>query len=532
MDVDSIKVLFMAFSLRYPVGIQSFSSLREGGYAYVDKTRYISTLLKSGKYFFLSRPRRFGKSLFLSTLEAYFKGQRELFKGLDIDKCETDWKVRPVFKFSFARVDQENEDALRKTLDNTLSFYEKQYDIQHKTDAPAERFFNLVSHAYNATGEKVSVLIDEYDAPLLNTLENETLNNSYRHTLKSIFTVLKDADEYIHFAFVTGISRFSHTSLFSGANNLKDISLRDEYAAICGITEDELKAVFAPGIEVLAESKSSSTDEMLSTLKENYDGYHFSKNSPDIYNPFSILNALDAKEITNYWFRSGTASFLLNVLKHDNFFLPELDCTESIESDLSAKESYLQNPIALLYEAGYMTIKKYDEDLDLYTLGLPNKEVATSFSEALMPIYSALDLMDCRNSFINMRKAIMKGEADDFMRHLQTFLKGNPYSNTELAERETYFKNNIYIVCKALGFMPRNEEETCNSRMDIMLRTRRFIYIFELKTDGKAEKGMEQIEEKGYALPYLDEGKTIIKIAANYSSQDNNIDSWLINTEK
>ncbi|MCM1489324.1 MAG: ATP-binding protein [Muribaculum sp.] len=302
----------------------------------------------------------------------------------------------------------------------------------------------------------------------------------------------------------------------------------NEYAAICGITEDELKSVFYPGIAELAESKKVSPEEMLATLKENYDGYHFCKNSPDIYNPFSILSALDAKEITNYWFRSGTASFLLKLLKRDNFFLPELDCTESLESDLSAKESYLQNPIALLYEAGFMTIKKYDEELDLYTLGLPNKEVATSFSEALMPIYSSLDLMDCRNSFIKMRKAVMKGDADGFMRHLQTFLKGNPYSNTELAERETYFKNNIYLVCKALGFMPRNEEETCNSRMDIMLRTRRFIYIFELKTDDSAEKGMAQIEDKGYAMPYIDEGRKIIKISANYSSPANNIDSWII----
>lgn len=522
----------MAFSLRYPVGIQSFSSLREGGYAYVDKTKYIRSLLKSGKYFFLSRPRRFGKSLFLSTLEAYFKAQRELFKGLDIDKCETDWKARPVIKLSFNTIDLQLEDALRKYISSVFSEYEDHYGITLKDDALSRRFEVLIRTAYETSGRKAAILVDEYDAPLLNTLENEKLNSSNREILKSIFSVLKNADEYIHFAFVTGISRFSHTSLFSGANNLKDISLRDEYAAICGITEDELKAVFTPGIEELAKSKNTTTDEMLATLKENYDGYHFSKNSPDIYNPFSILNALDAKEITDYWFRSGTASFLLNVLKRDNFYLPELDCTESIESDLSAKESYLQNPIALLYEAGYMTIKKYDEELDLYTLGLPNKEVATSFSEALMPIYSALDLMDCRNSFIKMRKAIMKGEADDFMRHLQTFLKGNPYSNTELAERETYFKNNIYIVCKALGFMPRNEEETCNSRMDIMLRTRRFIYIFELKTDGKAEKGMKQIEEKGYALPYLDEGKTIIRIAANYSSKDNNIDSWLISTEK
>lgn len=518
----------MAATLKYPIGIQSFSSLIEGEYTYVDKTMYIHSLLKNGKYFFLSRPRRFGKSLFLSTLEAYFKGEKELFKGLAIEKHESDWVSRPVIKLSFSSIDAYNENSLYQMLDNSLIFYEKIYGREPGIKDLAQRFTNLVINAKTQTNTKVAILIDEYDAPILNTLENEQINSKYRETLKSMFTVLKNADEYIHFAFITGVSRFSHTSLFSGANNLKDISLREEYAAICGITEEELKNQFSTGINSFAEKKEVSSEEMLALLKENYDGYHFSKQSPDIYNPFSILNSLDAKEITNYWFRSGTASFLLNVLKRDNFFLPELDCTESIESDLSAKESYLQNPIALLYEAGYITIKKYDEELDLYTLGLPNKEVATSFSEALMPIYSALDLMDCRNSFIKMRKAIMKGEADDFMRHLQTFLKGNPYSNTQLSERETYFKNNIYLAFKALGFLPRNEEETCNSRMDIMLRTRRFIYIFELKTDGSAEKGMTQINDKGYEMPYIDEGRKIIKIAANYCSTDNNINSWII----
>lgn len=518
----------MAKNLKYPIGIQEFSELREGGYVYADKTKYIRMLLDSGKYFFMSRPRRFGKSLFLSTLEAYFEGRRDLFKGLNIDTDDIDWTPRPVIKLSFNTIDPEQKNALSETINNSLAFYEKNYGCERNVNAPAERFLNLIINAFEKTKQKVAVLIDEYDAPLLNTLENETLNNSYRQTLRAVFSVLKNADKYIHFAFVTGVSRFSHTSLFSGANNLNDISLRDDFAAICGISEDELKSLLMPGVRDFANHLESTEDNILVLLKENYDGYHFSKKCPDIYNPFSLLNALQAKTIDNYWFKSGTSNFLMTMLKRDNFFLPRLDCIESLESDLSAKESYMQNPIALLYEAGYITIKYYDEEIESYILALPNKEVATSFSEALLPIYSGMNILDCRDSFSKMRKAVIKGEPDKFMHHLQTFLQGNPYSDTELRKRETYFKNNIYLVFKALGFMPRSEEETCNARMDLMLRTRRFIYIFELKTDGKSEEGMKQINDRGYALPYADEGLKIIKIAANYSSSDNNIDSWEI----
>lgn len=523
-----MKSDIMKSTPKYPVGIQSFEKIRTENYLYVDKTKYIKALVGRGAYYFLSRPRRFGKSLFLSTLEAYFKGKRELFKGLEIERVEKEWTPRAVIKLSFASIDPGEENALVRLLDNSLEIYEKIYGKESAIDTVAQRFSNLIRNACVKTGRKVVVLVDEYDAPLLDTIENEALNESYRQTLKSVFTVLKDADEYIHFAFVTGISRFSHTSLFSGANNLNDISFRDEYAAICGITEDELKANFAEGIRDFAESKNLDFNNLLAILKENYDGYHFSAESEDIYNPFSLLNALDANHIGNYWFESGTPGSFLKALKRDNFFLPELDCIETVASGLSGRESYMMNPVALLYEAGYVTIKKYDEESGIYTLGLPNKEVAISFSEALIPIYSALDMMDCRNSFIKMRKAVTNGDADNFMHHLQIFLKGNPYSNTQLAERETYFKNNIYLVFKALGFLPRNEEETCNSRMDIMLRTRRFIYVFELKTDGCVENGMSQIDKKGYALPYMDEGRKVIKISANYSSADNNIDSWII----
>lgn len=259
------------------------------------------------------------------------------------------------------------------------------------------------------TGKKIAILVDEYDAPLLDTIDKEDLNQAYRETLKSIFSVLKSSDEYIHFAFITGVSRFSHTSLFSGANNLEDISFRDDYAAICGITEDELHENLMPGIHHFAKKMDTSAQTILEMLKENYDGYHFSGRCPDIYNPFSLLQALKTKEIDNYWFKSGTPTYLLKVLKRNNFYLPQLDCIESVMSELSANDSFMSNPIALLFEAGYITIKSYDSDIEMFTLGLPNKEVATSFTEALLPIYSDMSQLDCRDSFIKMRKAILRG---------------------------------------------------------------------------------------------------------------------------
>lgn len=516
----------MADPLKYPIGIQYFPDIIEGEYTYVDKTDFIRRLLDGSKYYFLSRPRRFGKSLFISTLETFFQGRRDLFKGLAIDTPDTVWEERPVVSISLNTVDPQSEDALRKHLSSFFREYEKTYGIEENNDEPSLRFERILREAYEQTGKKVAVLIDEYDGPILDTLDMEERNKSFRLTLKSVFSVLKSADKYIHFAFVTGISRFSHTSLFSGANNLEDISLLDEFASICGITEQELKTDFIPGIKDFAEQKCITPEAMLALLKENYDGYHFTERCPDIYNPFSLLCALKQKKISDFWFRAGTPSFLINALRRDDFFLPELDCIEALESDLSAKESYLNNPVSLLFESGYVTILHYDEERETFTLGLPNKEVAESFSKALLPVYSGMSVTAFRDSFMKMRNAILDGKADIFMQLLKTFLQGNPYGNTRMAERETYFKNNIYLIFKALGFLPRSEEQTCNARMDLMLRTSRFIYIFELKTNGSVEKAKNQIDEKSYTAPYTDEGRHIIRISANYSTKINNIDSW------
>ncbi len=519
----------MAKEIKYPIGIQDFRKLREMGYAYVDKTQYILKMIASPSYYFLSRPRRFGKSLFLSTLQAYFEGRRNLFEGLALDTDEVDWTPKPIIKFSFNAVRATDKENLDKYLNTALSVYEKEYGVEPGGDY-SDRFAALIRKASKKTGQKVVILVDEYDSLLLDTLKSELqdIHSYYRQTLKSLFTVLKNEDSNIYFAFITGISRFSHTSLFSGANNLDDISIFNQYASICGITEEELNFYFKDGIASFAEEEDIDYASCYALLKKNYDGYHFAKKSPDIYNPFSIIRALKYKTIDNYWFQSGTPSYLIEILKKDNFFLPSLDCLEVFESTLTAKESYLQNPAALLFESGYVTIKGYEKESKIFTLGFPNLEVAKSFTEALLPIYSYHDKEITNDVCIKMKRYIINGEAELFMEELKSFLHGNPYGLTELDKREKHFQSCLYLMLRAIGFEPIAELQTYNARMDMMLSTSRFVYIFELKTDGSAQQALNQIEEKGYYLPFITSGKEIIKIGANYSSTLNNINSWLI----
>lgn len=514
----------------YPLGIQSFEKIRTNDFVYVDKTMYIRKMTEKPGYFFLSRPRRFGKSLYLSTLEAYFKGRRELFKGLDIDTDDVDWTPRPVFRFAFNDLDVSSYENVIKGISFKLEGFEREYNIDCDSNPPSQRLYNLIENAYQSSGRKVAVLIDEYDSVLLSTLgeDKQVLYNQLRELFKSLFTVMKTADEYIHFCFITGVSRFSHTSLFSGANNIPDKSLDVEYNAFCGITEEELVKYFSPGIRNFADRHDYSFEEALHMLKENYDGYHFSEDCPDVYNPYSVLRALDTLEIDDYWFGSGTPSYLINALKREDFYLPDLECTETESSQLTAKESFINNPVSLMYETGYLTIKDYDTESRTYTLGIPNQEVAKGLAGALIPIYSYQNERETRSFISKMRKAILKGEPEVFMSLLQTFLSGNPYSNTEKRERETYFKNNIFLVYKILGFNVATEEQTCNARTDMVLKTRKFIYIFELKVDKTPEEAIKQIEDKGYANPYRHDGRQIILIGANYSTVTNNIDIWKI----
>ncbi len=519
----------MAAEIKYPIGIQSFSEIICGGYVYVDKTMYVRKMIDSGKYYFLSRPRRFGKSLFLTTLEAYFEGRRDLFKGLALDTDDVDWTPKPIIKFAFNAIRPTEKETLDKYLNAILSDYEENYGIRCNGDF-ADRFAKILRVAKEKTGQKVAILVDEYDSLLLETLhpEQSELNTYYRQTLKSLFSVLKNEDQNICFVFIAGVSRFSHTSLFSGANHLEDISILNDYGAICGITEQELYDNFKIGIENFAKEEDMEFGEMIAELKNNYDGYHFSKKCPDIYNPFSILRTLKSKEIDNYWFQSGTPSFLISIMKRDDFFMPSLDCLETVENSLTAKESYLNNPVSLLFESGFVTIKSYSKERKTFTLGLPNMEVATAFTHSIIPIYCGIRDDISNAFFLKLRNAIIDGEPQLFMEELKTFLQGNPYGLTELDKREKYFQSSLYLMLRALGFEPQAELQTCNARMDMMIKTSQFVYIFELKTNGFQQAAMDQINEKGYHLSFLNSGRQIIKIAANYSSDVNNLDSWLI----
>lgn len=514
--------------LKYPVGLETFAEIREGGYVYVDKTAYIEELEKNGKYYFISRPRRFGKSLLISTMEAYFEGRRELFSGLAIDKADIEWVKRPVFRFSLNGIDPKSESSLADMLEPMFARLEKQYGRNPSERGFAQRFEGLLERAYLKTGYKVAVLVDEYDAPLLDTIENKVLNDSFRETLRSIFTVLKRGDRYIHFAFLTGVSRFSHTSLFSGANNVPDYSLDDRYAAICGITENELRTCLGEGIKEFAENNEISLSNATALLKDNYDGYHFTAKSPDIYNPYSILRTLSEGKIDDFWFRTATPSYLIKILHSDDFYLPDLDCIEAFSQELSATESFSGNPITLLFETGYLTIKGYEKDTQLYKLGIPNKEVAKSLATSLLPVYANVSRENINSWHKKMTLAISKGDADTFMSLLTTFLAGNPYSNSELKKRETYFKSSLFLIFKMLGFSTRTEEETCTGRSDIVMETSRYIYIIELKVDSTPQAALSQIEERKYAQPYIHDGRKIIRIGANYSSRENNIDGWEI----
>lgn len=517
--------------LKYPIGIQSFEKLREMGYLYVDKTPAIEKLITRPGYYFLSRPRRFGKSLLLSTLKAFYEGKRHLFSGLAIDRDDIPWRHRPVFMLMLNSMAAESESDLDSVMEKFLSGYEKEYGISYKNSPKLEypqRLISIFESAYEATGERIVFLVDEYDAPLLATIDKPEINRRYKAVLRAVFNVMKEADSIIEFAMLTGVSRFSQTSLFSGPNNLNDITMQPDFAAICGITDEEISRDLALGIDEFSKANEITTDEAFSLLKENYDGYHFTRNSPDIYNPFSVISALNNKFIGNYWFRSGTPTFLVNALMRDDFYLPDLDEIEADSMSLSDIESYVRNPVALLFETGYLTIKHYDREYNLYHLGLPNKEVSDSFLKFLLPYYSGISTRDSDTELKKMRSLLQKGDTENFMQCLKSFMGGIPYSNVDFKVKEKYFKNNVYLILKLLGFNVMTELETSFSRMDMVLETGHIVYIFELKLDSSAEKALKQIEDKKYDLPFQFKGKRIIRIGVSFSSQTNNIDTWKI----
>ena len=512
--------------LKYPVGVQSFESIREGAYLYVDKTKFIYDLVMSGKSYFLSRPRRFGKSLLLSTIETFFKGRRELFDGLYIAGKEWEWNEYPVLHLDLSIQNYRSSSELVQILSNTLDVWEERYDITHDhTLTVSIRFSNLIRKIAEKCGRQVVILVDEYDQPLLKSLTAQELQDELRLELQTFFSVIKAEDRYVRFVMLTGVSKFSKISIFSGLNNLNDISLDARYNNICGITSEELDNYFAEGIIQFAITKKQSVQEIRRQLKEDYDGYHFSVSGDDIYNPFSILNAFDKKSFGEYWFGSGTPTMLVELLKSKAYVLSEISGCRCRESELAGSDVFLDNPIPILYQSGYLTIKDYDDRFGEYILDYPNREVREGFVNFLAPFY-----LPQKNfsgfSISKLVRAVEQGDADAFMEIIQSFFADFPYDR--LGNLEVHYQNVMYIIMKLMGFYIRTEYKTSRGRIDLLIKTSEYIYVIELKLHGTAEDAIHQIEEKGYCKPFKSDKREIICIGAAFDEQTHELSNYII----
>ena len=532
------------FSRKIPIGVQSFEVMRNDKFLYVDKTHFLFKLVCSNRVYFLSRPRRFGKSLFLSTLKAYFLGQKELFKGLYLEKAEekraeiekTDtWVEYPVLymDFNIGRYDEPH--SLKSHLNIILTQFEDIYGAREQEEEPAQRFAGIVQRAFQKTGKQVVILVDEYDKPLLQTMgANEALNEEFRNTLKAFYSVTKTCDEYIRFAFLTGVTKFSKVSIFSDLNNLQDISMLNNYAEICGLTQGEVENTFKPEIERLAKNTNNSYEKMLEELKKRYDGYKFSVLGEQVYNPFSILNVLNAGELKNYWFATGTPTFLVNYLKDAHYNVPDLDGkVELNEAGIEMYSADAKNPLPILFQAGYLTIKEYIAEANMYRLGFPNDEVRYGFLENLLPSYSSLRSDETGVSVWEFVKDVRAGNVDSFMERMQSIIAGVPYDNLpddKLKSREQNYQTAVYLIFKLMGQFVQSEIHCAKGRADCIVHTKDTIYIFEFKlmSAGSADDAIAQIKEKGYASQFKADGKKIILVGSSFDKAERTIGEWKV----
>ena len=510
--------------MKYPIGIQNFESIRNDGYVYVDKTALIYRLVDEGRYYFLSRPRRFGKSLLISTLEAYLSGKKELFKGLAIEQLEKDWTEYPILHLDLNNQRYNTVESLNEILDLNLSKWEDLYGRYDKEKTLSLRFAGVIERAAIKSGQRVVVLVDEYDKPLLQAINDEALQDEFRAILKAFYSVLKTDDRYIKFALLTGVTKFGKVSVFSDLNNLIDLSMNRRYQSICGITKDEILKYFDEPVHELAEGYGMSYDAALARLKEDYDGYHFVNNGVDVYNPFSLLNTFANCEFGRYWFETGTPSYLVEVMKQDNYPLPDITQEQVTGDFLNSIDSMSTNPIPLIYQSGYLTIKDYDSEFGFYTLGFPNKEVEEGFTDYLLPLYTNIRQGESAFYIGNFVRDLRQGRIDDFMRRMETMLYDTDYKI--VGDSELYFQNAFYLISRMLGFYTEVERETSNGRMDMTVKTNDYVYIFEFKLDGSADDALRQIDEKGYAKPFALDNRKIIKVGINFSLKKRCIEEW------
>ena len=510
-------------SKTYPIGIQNFESLRNDNYFYVDKTKLIYQLARSGRYYFLSRPRRFGKSLLISTLEAYFEGKKELFKGLAIENLEKDWIKYPILHLDLNIEKYNSPDSLDKILNDKLEYWESIYGTRPSETSFSLRFAGIVRRAYEQTGQRVAILVDEYDKPMLQSIGNEELQRSFRDTLKPFYGVLKSMDGCIKFALLTGVTKFGKISVFSDLNNLNDISMDERYIEICGITEKEIHENLEDELHELARRQKMTYDEV---CKECYDGYHFVEDSIGLYNPFSLLNTFDKMKFGSYWFETGTPTYLVELLKQNHYSLQRIAHEETDADVLNSIDSASQNPVPVIYQSGYLTIKGYDRRFGMYRLGFPNREVEEGFIKFLLPYYANVDKIESPFQISKFVHEVEQGDYDAFFRRLQSFFADTPYELVR--DLELHYQNVLFIVFKLIGFYVKAEYHTSEGRIDLILQTDQFVYIMEFKLDGTAEEAIKQINDKHYAQAFNADKRKLYKIGINFSNKTRNIERWIV----
>lgn len=512
---------------KLPIGIQSFEFLRSEGYLYVDKTDLIYQLVTMGKPYFLSRPRRFGKSLLLSTLKAYFQGKRELFHGLAIEKLEQNWYEYPVLHLSLNAEKYDSVERLSNMLESQLKSWEAEYGITDIDSSPSIRFSTVIQRAYEQTGRRVVILIDEYDKPMLQTIGNEELQEQFRETLTAFYTVLKDADPWTQFVFITGVTKFAQMGIFSTLNQLNDISFIPAYDTLCGMTRREIEANFTPELHTLAQATDSTYKAVIERMTRLYDGYRFWEGQREgMFNPFSVLGALQNRIFRNYWFATGTPTFLAEMLKKTSFDLRDLDGIEVSAASLTDDRANVSNPVPMIYQSGYLTIKDYDPEFQMYTLCFPNEEVKYGFLNFVSPFYTPVASSDTAFYIGKFVVELRSGNVEAFLHRLRAFFADFPYELNTKTER--HYQVVFYLVFKLMGQFTQAEVKSARGRADAVVYTPNYIYVFEFKLNGTAEAALTQIDEKGYLLPYEADGRQLIKVGVSFDAEERNLGEWLI----
>lgn len=530
--------------MKYPIGIQSFGRLREDGYVYIDKTALVYSLVQEGSIYFLSRPRRFGKSLLVSTLACYFQGRKELFDGLAIANLEKDWLQYPIFRVDFNGGNYTREGELEKTIETYIAKWEVEYGKDPLETTTGDRFKGVLQRAYLKTGRRAVVLVDEYDKPILDVLdtgssarnhegERQLLEDRHREILKSFYSTFKGADEYLRFVLLTGVTKFSQVSVFSGFNQPTDISMSEQYESLCGITQEELEKYFEEPMSQLSTKYQCTVKEMKEWLQRQYDGYHFSTGMTDIYNPFSILNAFRMNEIRDYWFATGTPTYLIRLLQHSREQMNELTGKFYKPSLFVDYKADVEQPLPMIFQSGYLTIKEYNNRMGTYLLDFPNNEVREGFLSMLAANYMKPKSKEVTSWITDAVMDLGRGDTDAFRRSLTSLLASIPYDShgslKDMDMTEKHFQYTFYLLLRLIGvycLAIRCEDRQSYGRVDCTLEMEDYVYIFEFKMDGTARKALEQMEEAGYTKPYLSDKRKVVCIGVNFSSATRTVEDW------